>query len=230
VIGATSLAEHLVQHIDAELTREAEAIAEARRAGDNRSLLSLCSISAHNCGDLSRVIEAWPSGTPERDTYMGRYAKLGHTDSSRHDGQHHLAGHVNKEIMASENHRFLALRAPRGLRRGRALLIPIGPFFGVWGETIGKSDLLDEKDRGEIVGALATGLDQSVDRWGYHRALAGIHRTSPGGIDRLVSHVPARLRHHIQKGPVRDALRLDPDRFSARIDNALKLALASYKR
>jgi len=229
-IGAASLVEHLVAAIDEELRREAQAIADAHKSGDNRLFLSLCSISAHNCGDLSRVIEAWPSGTPEREAYTQRYVKLGHTNPSRHDGRHHLAGHVNKEVMASENHRFLALRAPRGLRRGRALLIPIGPFFDAWGETIGNSALLDEKDRGEVVAALATGLDQSVDRWGYHRALAGIHRTAPGGIDRLVSHVPARLRHHIQKGPVRDALRLDPDRFMARIDNTLKSALASYKR
>lgn len=228
-IGANAIVEALVQHIDAELAREAHAIADARRSGDNRLLLSLCSISAHNCGDLSRVVEAWPKQTPDRDVYLRRFGKLGHTDPSRHDGQHHFAGHINKEIMASENHRFLALRAPRGLRHARSLLIPIGPFFDAWGETIGKADQLDEKDRGEVVAALANGLDQSVDRWGYHRALAGIHRTSPGGVDRLVPHLPARLRHHIQKGPVRDALRIDPDRFMARMDNALKAALASYR-
>lgn len=229
-LGATEIAERLINDIDTELTREALAISEARRSGHAQTLLSLCTISAHNCGDLSRVVETWPSGTAERETHLKRYAKLGHTDASRFDGQHHFAGHINKEVMASENHRFLALRAPRGLRRGRALLIPIGPFFDAWGEAVGKSALLDEKDRGEVLAALVSGLDQSVDRWGYHRAIAGIHRTSAGGIDRLTNHLPARLRHFVQKGPLRDALRIEPDRFLARMENALKTAIGSYSR
>lgn len=229
-IGATELVEGIVAHIDHELEREARAIADARKGKNAQLLLSLCTISAHNCGDLSRVVEAWSPKTPDRASYVQRFVKLGHIDASRYDGQHHFAGHVNKEVMASENHRFLALRAPRGLRRDRSLLIPIGPFFDAWGETIGKSAHLDEKDRGEVLAALTNGLEQAVDRWGYHRAIAGMHRTSPGGVDRLVSHLPARLRHHIQKGPVRDALRVDADRFMARMDNALKAAVGSYKR
>ncbi len=227
-LGAGDLVEHLSERIEHEVVREAQAIEQARREGHAQRLLSLCAVSAHNCGDLSRVVEAWPRGTPERDAYLARFAKLGQQDASRFGGQHHFAGHVNKEVMASENHRFLALRAPRGLRRDRQLLIPFGPFFDAWGETIGRSPLLDEKDRGEVVAALTHGLDQSVDRWGYHRALAGLHRTSAGGLDRLVSHLPARLRHHIQKGPVRDALRVDAERFMARMDNALKAAIGTY--
>jgi len=227
-LGAHEVERTLLAAIEAELEREAKAIAEARMSGATQRILALCTISAHNCGDLSRVVEAWPKEVPKREQYTARLVKLGHTDASRFGGQHHLAGHVNKEVTASENHRFLALRAPRGLRRGRALLFPIGPYFDAWGERIGKSTLLNEEDRGEILSALVNGLDQQVDRWGYQRAIAGLHRTSPGGVDRLVSHLPARLRHHIQKGPVRDALRLDAERFHARMDNTLKAVLDSY--
>jgi hypothetical protein len=191
--------------------------------------LSLSTISAHNCGDLSRVVEAWPSSTPSRADFVRRFVSLGHEDATRFEGEHHLAGHVNKEVMASENHRFLALRAPRCLRRSRALLLPIGPFFDRWGETIGSSALLDESDRGEVLAALLHGIDQGVDRFGYHRAIAGLHATSPGGIARLTSYVPARLRHLAQKGPVRDALRTSEDRLLARMEKAWRSALASYR-
>jgi hypothetical protein len=227
-IGAADLADRIVLDIDRELRAEAEALASAR--GDLVRHLCLSTISAHNCGDLSRVVEAWHKGTPRKGELAARFARLGHEDATRYGGEHHLAGHVNKAVMASENHRFLALRAPRALRTSRALLIPIGPFFDRWGETIGSSARLEEHDRGEVLGALVHGLDQSVDRWGYHRAIAGIHRTSPGGIDRLESYVPARLRKHVQKGPVREAVRMPEARFLARIENAWKAALASYKR
>ncbi len=228
--GCVELAARLVADVDAELAREARALAVARASGDAVLALSCAAISAHNCGDLSRVIEAWPKGTPQKDAHLARFARLGHEDASRYGGEHHLAGHVNKEVMASENHRFLALRGPRGLRRGRALIAPIGPFFDAWGEAVGASPLLDERDRGEVLAALAHGLELCVDRWGYHRAIAGLHRRSPGGIDRLVPYLPARLRHHAQRGPVRDALRVDAEHFLARMQKAWRAALASYRK
>ncbi len=228
VLGADDAADHLIASIERELAREAEALARTRASGDVVAALTMVMINAHNCGDLSRVVEAWPKPTPRRDALVARFARLGHDDPSRYDGEHHLAGHVNKVVMASENHRFLALRAPRGLRRSRSLLLPTGPFFDGWGAHIGVSEQLEERDRGEVVGALVYGLEQGVDRWGYHRALAGIHRTSPGGLERLVSYVPARLRHHVKKGAVRYALRVDSEHFLARMHKAWKDALASY--
>ena len=56
-----------------------------------------------------------------------------------------MAGALNKDVMATENHRFLALRKPRALRASRELLLPIGPFFESWGRTVARA--LDEKDR-----------------------------------------------------------------------------------
>lgn len=229
VIEASDAVERIAADIERELAIEADALARARQAQDFVRALSLSTISAHNCGDLSRVIEAWPKSTPRYDDFVRLFVRLGHDDSARFGGEHHLAGHVNKEVMASENHRFLALRAPRCLRRSRTLLVPIGPFFDGWGATIGKSPLLEEADRGEVLAALLHGIDQGVDRWGYHRAIAGLHGASPGGIERLTSYVPARLRHLAQKGPVRDALRTSEDRLLARMEKAWRSALASYR-
>lgn len=229
VIEASDAVERIAADIERELAIEADALARARQAQDFVRALSLSTISAHNCGDLSRVVEAWPKSTPRYDDFVRLFVRLGHDDSARFGGEHHLAGHVNKEVMASENHRFLALRAPRCLRRSRTLLVPIGPFFDGWGRAIGKSPLLEEADRGEVLAALLHGIDQGVDRWGYHRAIAGLHGASPGGIERLTSYVPARLRHLAQKGPVRDALRTSEDRLLARMEKAWRSALASYR-
>jgi hypothetical protein len=229
-IGARDVADRIAAQIERELEVEAEAFARAKDDDDFVRALSLATISAHNCGDLSRVVLAWPASTPKREDYAARLARLGHEGASRFGGAHHLAGHLNKEVMASENHRFLAMRGARCLRRSRTLLVPIGPFFDRWGASIGASALLEEEDRGEVLAALLHGLDQAVDRWGYHRAIAGLHQSSPGGIDRLESYVPARLRRSMQKGPVRDALRTSEERFLARIEKAWKVALASYRR
>jgi hypothetical protein len=226
-IDASELAEKLVLDIEREVAREAAAFERVRE--DPMKALSLATISAHNCGDLSRVIEAWPKNTPRVDELVARFARLGHDDPSRFGGVHHLCGHLNKAMMASENHRFLALREPRGLRRSRALLLPIGPFFDRWGESVATSEVLDEKDRAAVLGALLFGIDAGVDRWGYHRAIAGLHRRVSGGIERLAPHVPSRLRKLVFKGPVRDALRVDEGAFLARIASAYRAALASYR-
>ncbi|MGE0791808.1 MAG: hypothetical protein AB7S26_39395 [Sandaracinaceae bacterium] len=228
LLEADDAVERLIAAIDAELDREARAFAIARASGDLVLALSVATISAHNCGDLSRVVEAWHRNTPHKGELVRRFAKLGHEDASRYGGEHHLAGHVNKEVMASENHRNLPLRDARCLRKDRSLIVPIGPFFDAWGEMLGATPLLDERDRGEALAALLHGVFRSVDRWGYHRAIAGLHRTSPGGLERLVPHLPARFRSLARKGTVRDALRVSEPHFLARMDKVWRDALATY--
>ncbi|MGZ3477068.1 MAG: hypothetical protein ACXWUG_25845, partial [Polyangiales bacterium] len=117
--------------IEAELTREEQIFSRAIAAGDPKTILSVATILAHNLGDLSRVVEAWPKATPDPDGLRSRYVRLGHEK-----GRFALAGAVNKALMAVENDRFLALREARVLRRDRSLLLPIGPFFDDWGRTI----------------------------------------------------------------------------------------------
>jgi hypothetical protein len=225
-LGARDVVEALVERVDAELEREATAHAEARRAGDAVLALSLATTVAHNTGDLSRVVDAWPASTPEREAFVSRYVRLGHGATSRFGSELALAGHVNKQLMAADNHRFLALRTPRALRTSRELLVPIGPFFDAWGERIGSWPGWSSEQRGEVVAALVQGVDRGIGRHGYQRALAGIHRSAPGGLDALVGHLPARLRHHLQRGPIREALRVEPEHFAVRMEKAWRAALA----
>ena len=119
--------------------------------------------------------------------------------------------------MALENHRFLALRKPRALRRGRSLLLAVGPWFDAWGETVCRSDLLDDADRGEVVAALVELHFRSPDQEGCLRALAAIHSETRGGLASYGAALPARLRKEIGRGRIREAIDVPRERFEARL-------------
>jgi hypothetical protein len=212
----------LVAQIDAELEREEQLFAAAIAGGAAaRTTLALATALAHNLGDLSRVVDAWPKALAGHK-YRVRYSRLGHAAGEQHRPAFVLAGALNKEIMALENHRFLALRKPRALRRSRELLLPVGPWFDDWGEVIGRSALLDDGDRAEVVTALIELHLSSPRQQGCLRALAGIHRTTRGGLGSFVPELPARVRKEALRGQIRDALDVSPEHFEARMEKRLR--------
>lgn len=231
-LRAEAHVERLVSQIEAELSREAEALRRALRVAEKpgaaRHALCVVTTLAHNLGDLSRVVEAWPEGTPGRADYADRYVRLGHEAGGRFDGLFALAGDLNKAVMAVESHRYLPLREPRALRTSRAHLLPFPPWLDAWGEALGRDfGRSDPEALAEIVTALLEGHRRTPKQLAWGRALAGIHRTSPGGLDRLGSMLPSRLRKDFTAGPLRDALAVDPARFEARVANLLKAARAA---
>lgn len=217
-LGATEVAEHLAAAIDRELDREEKTFTEAiARKAPAKETLAIATVIAHNLGDLSRVVDQWPN-RPEHATHRALYTRLGHPDSpTRARTAFAAAGAMNKALMALENHRFLALRKPRALRTSRDLLLPIGPWFDGWGETIAKHDALSEKDRAEVVAALLEIHASSPDQLGCLRALSGIHRATRGGLELYVPDLPARLRKDALRGRVREALDVSTPHFEARI-------------
>ncbi|MEJ7734964.1 MAG: hypothetical protein WKG00_37970 [Polyangiaceae bacterium] len=216
-------AARLQASIDDELAREC-AIFEARvGAGDATSALSAATTLAHNVGDLSRVVEAWPKN-PAVEAVRLRYARLGHEpDRDAFGGSFYVAGAVNKSIMAIENHRFLALRAPRALRRSRELLLPFGPFFYEWGMTVART--LEEEERAEVVAALIETHLSRVEQSGVLRAIAGIAEANAGPWGRIVANLPARLRKLATTGAVQAAIGTPERAFLARTDNRYRAAL-----
>ena len=225
MLGLLGDASTLASQIDTELDRE-EALfsaAVARRA-PARETLALATAIAHNLGDLSRVVDAWPKALAGHE-YRARFSRLGHADGARCRPAFVLAGELNKEIMALENHRFLALRKPRALRRSRELLLPIGPWFDAWGEQIGRGALLDDGDRAEVVTALIEVHLSSPRQEGCLRALAGIHRATRGGLPFYVDALPARVRKQALRGRIRDALDVALEHFEARMEKRLHTAL-----
>ena len=146
----------------------------------------------------------------------------------RFDGLFALAGDLNKAVMAVESHRYLPLREPRALRTSRAHLLPFPPWLDAWGEALGRDfGRSDPEALAEIVTAVLEGHRRTPKQLAWGRALAGIHRTSPGGLDRLLPMLPSRLRKDFTAGPLRDALAVDPARFEARVANLLKAARAA---
>ncbi len=213
-VGDHELAARIGAQIDAEVDREEAMFAEALRAGEAQRALCIATTVAHNLGDLSRVVDQWPAAIRARGQ---RWIRLGHDDASVRRPALVAAGALNKAMMALENHRFLALRKARGLRASRDLLLPFGPWFDAWGETIAKHATLDDDARSDVVTALLEIHLASPDQLGCLRALAGIHRSTRGGLETHAARLPARLRKEPQRGRVREALDVTPAHFAARV-------------
>lgn len=228
-LGATSAVERLVAAIDAEVEREHAALvaafAEVRTDEQVRRAMQLTTVVAHNLGDLSRVVEAWPKSADHAEL-RARFSRLGHADAAAGRAVFVTAGELNKELMARENHRFLPLRQPRALRRFRSLLLPMGPWFDAWGERVGRHEDLDERDRADVAAALVEIHLADPQAQGCLRALAGLHRSVPGGLDGLAQFMPARIRKEPSRGTIRDALGVSSDHFDAKVRRRFELARA----
>lgn len=233
-LGAKAAAEKLATQIEDELAREGHVVSEllATRDAPLERVLSTATVVAHNLGDLSRVVDQWP-GREEHAHLKRRFGRLGHPDTASDlptRAAFVAAGALNKVMMARENHRFLALRKPRGLRTHRALLLPIGPWFERWGGVVATHDALRDKDRAEVVAALLEQHERSPDEEGCLRALAGMHAaTRGGGLSVYVPDLPARLRKDALRGRVRDAIDLSPERFAARLDNKYRTWQSEFR-
>jgi hypothetical protein len=226
VLGLDDEAERLATQLDAELDREQRVFAAALDSGAPAMItLALAATIAHNLGDLSRVVDAWPRAA-RAEEFRARYSRLGHADGARFGSELVVAGALNKELMALENHRFLALRKPRGLRRSRALLLPVGPWFDAWGEAVCRSECLDGPDRAEVVAALVELHLRAPAQEGCLRALAGIHRVTRGGLSSYGAALPARLRKELGRGQIRAAIDVAQARFEARVESRFRVLVA----
>lgn len=220
---AAETAAKLEAQIDEELAREARLFEARVREGEPVAALAAATTLAHNTGDLSRVVEAWPRD-PAVEGLRPRWLRLGHEPLRVYGGAFFLAGAINKAIMAIENHRFLALRAPKPLRQSRALLLPFGPFFYEWGMTVARA-LADESERAEVVAGLIETHLRGADQQGALRAIAGMAEANPGPWSKVVANLPARMRKLATTGAVQAAIGTPERAFLARTDNRYRAAL-----
>lgn len=188
-----------------ELRRESRLFASLRRARDGIGLLRASTAIAHNLGDLDRVIDQW--ALPSDDALRVAAYKLGHAAVPGFGTlQKELldAGALNKAFMASENHRHYPLRKPKCLRQSIELILPLGPFFDSWGETVARHPALSPEDVAEVAHALIEGFEKlsspRIPLYGYARALGGLQGAFRGGPARLLDHLPSRAAKALTKG------------------------------
>lgn len=210
------LAKEVQQQIIEEVRAEASLFAGLKKARDGIGLLKASTAIAHNLGDLDRVIDQWELPP---DDYLRKTAyKLGHEQNLVFGSlQAELldAGALNKAFMASENHRHYPLRGPKSLRRSRDFLLPLGPFFDAWGETVARSGLVEEREKIEVAEALLEGFvklsSPKVPLYGYARALSGMQIGWRG----LAAELSSKNRKLLEKGLIPEIGRLDARAFES---------------
>jgi hypothetical protein len=217
VLGETASIERTTAFIDDEIARERRQFEFAQKSGDPQLLLSSATVIAHNLGDLSRVVDTWKP-VHQASALGQKYHRLGFQEGS----PFLTATESNKDRMAIENHRFLTLRVPRALRRAHALLLPIGPYFYAWGKMIGKTPLIDDDERAEVLLALLQMHARRTQEHGCLRAIAGIDQTVQGGLSRLTRLLPAREQSLALLGGVREALRQTEASFLKAFHSGIK--------
>jgi hypothetical protein len=165
------LASEVADVIKAEITKEEQLLLRLREERDHINFLRAAPLMAHNFGDLDRVIVQWDM--LEEDFCKSIY-KLGHIINQSYDPILVYTGKVNKQFASKENHRHMAMRQPKCLRRSHKFLIPVGPFMDKWGEELGKTDLLNAQEKAEIIAALFDGYKRQDQAYGYCRAYGAL--------------------------------------------------------
>lgn len=214
-----ALAAAIQAEIRRELESEALLFSDLKKAKDGVGLLKASTLLSHNLGDLDRVMDQW-SLAADDSLRLAAY-KLGHLPNASFPHQQELleAGALNKAFMASENHRHYPLRKPKALRRSLDLILPTGPFFDQWGETVSRHPDLSPEEVAEVAEALLEGYSRlsspKIPLYGYARALGGLHRAFRGGPARLFDHIPSRAAKSLQKGELAEINRPSREAFES---------------
>lgn len=216
-------AAELEDAIDTELWREARAFeASARRRGAELDTLRLAAVLTHNAGDVMQGVGANPDA---------RFAELARAGFERFGGAFGRAAALYRDSLAADGHRNYPLRKARALRSDPALLLPIAPFFDAWGETVARLPGLGDAERAEAVSALVEGCRKIPGQVAYYRALAGVERALPRGLEapELAQHYSASVRRELRDAELRRRIGVKRESFEAsaakRVRELLRKAL-----
>ncbi len=215
------LAMRLREAIEFEVTREAKIYLEFRKARDGIGMTLAAALISQNLGDLDRGVETWGlgAGDPLYDFGYGASRAEG-MRAARFGGALAEAGRLNKSALASENHRYFALRAPKALRRSVELLLPIAPFFDDWGRRVATHPSLRPEEIAGVVDALYQGWEKLKSPDGltithaYPRAVAGILEAFPGGLNALAPLLSAAVERNLRSGLFHSLAAVPESRFT----------------
>lgn len=196
---AAEKGQELFTAISDEVNRHSEIFGSLWRAGDGLGCLKAASSTAHNFGDLDRVMDMWELSVG--DPLRLQFYKLGSLpfDSERklrYQGRLWVAGELYKtkiegSSLALENHRHFALRKPKCLRQRPEFLIPTAPFFDDWGRAVAHGlanlDGTPSEATLEVVETLVAGWERQPGTLAYGRGLRGMLEVHPELRERLES-------------------------------------------
>jgi hypothetical protein len=172
----------------------------------------------HNAGDVDQGLSA-TAGKTVAAKARERFGRLAHERPERYGGAFPRANALYKELMAAEGHRHYPLRETKALRVDPALLLPVGPFFDGWGETLARFPGWTTAQRAEALGAVVNGTQRVKGQEGYFRALAGFDRAYPRGVDApdLAAHLPSSARRALKEPELRKKIAVRQESFEASI-------------
>ncbi|WP_412470218.1 MULTISPECIES: hypothetical protein [unclassified Halobacteriovorax] len=209
----TELAQEMADIILEEIKKEELIMQKLREERDHINFLRAAPLMAHNFGDLDRVMVQW-NMNPE-DAFYKRIFKLGHQLNENYDPILVYTGKVNKEFSSKENHRHMAMRQPKCLRKSSKFLIPVGPFMDDWGRILGESDLLSMEEKAEIVTAFYDGYKRQDEAFGYIRGYKNLVDSIDGGLAALEMYLPFDLVAEMKKSEFSELAKLSREEFEA---------------
>ena len=184
-------AKEVADSILKEIHSEISILKELQKNRDHISFIKAAPLIAHNFGDLDRVMVVW--NMHDTDEFCQSIYKLGHRVTSDFSPLLVFAGQVNKQFTANENHRHMALRQPKCLRKSKDFLVHVGPFMDHWGQIIGQSSKLSYIEKAEIITALYEGFKREKEAIGYARALGGVLNYSENNLNEYEEFLPYDL-------------------------------------
>lgn len=208
-------AAELEDAVDAELAREADAFERLARApGRERELLVVAASIIHNAGDVDQGLSAsW--GKPVVKRLHERFGRLAHERPARYGGAFARAAALYRELMASEGHRHYPLRETKLLRADPALLLPVGPFFDAWGETLARWPRWSAAQRAEVLTAVVHGVRKVKGQQGYYRALAGWNTVSRIDGPDVLALLPTGVRAELKDPELRKKVAVRRESFES---------------
>jgi len=195
--------------IDAELWREARAFERtAGERGAELDALRLSAVLTHNAGDVMQGLggESAPA-----------FADLARAGLARYGGAFARAAALYRDSLARDGHRNYPLRRARALRAHRELLLPLAPFLDAWGEAVARFPGLGDPERAEVIAALVEGCRKIPGQTAYFRALAGMERALPRGLEapELAQHFSVSVRRGLREPELRRRVAVSRESFEA---------------
>ncbi len=214
------LREKVEEVILAEIQKEQDILTQLREQRDHINFIASAPLMAHNFGDLDRVMVAWDMH--ETDAFCKSIYKLGHIQNPAYSPILVYTGQVNKEFTSPENHRHMAMRKPKCLRKSKDFLISVGPFMDDWGKSLGNSEKLNEIEKAEIVIALFDGYKREKQALGYARAYSALINELADGLNSLAEFIPFDVIKEIQNSDFAKTAGLSREEFEAGYKKALE--------